>query len=115
MREIKFRAWNHIVGRMSDCYTIEELFKQKVNFTNIILIQFTGLSDIDNTKIFFGDLVKLKSYSYQFYDREIWQVKWNNKYAAVEFDCGEYTSLVPGTHSFEIIGNIHQNPELLTP
>ncbi len=59
-REIRFRFWNHIVGRMTPIsYTLEHLHVETVNFTNLIPLQFTGSLDWINARIFESDILKV--------------------------------------------------------
>lgn len=90
--------------------------------------QFTGLTDVYGKQIFEGDLVKIKSH--KDYENEVFQVGFENgsfylkscnhagfvtigKYAYDAFwndtidDIDEINTL------FEVVGNIHDNPELM--
>jgi YopX protein len=105
-REIKFRAWNHIVGRMSNAYTIEELYKQKVNFTNIKLLQFIGLKDKKGNEVCDGDIILIdwnhgtQSYETISYDENYGYWKYGNNPICELID----DPVTP----FEVIGNIYQ-------
>ena len=79
--------------------------------------QYTGLTDKNGKKIFEGDIVKIKDYSNGCalnYEQPTsnWLVKWDEKYARFIID---YMNLLPYKYfnESEIIGNIHDNPELL--
>lgn len=62
-REIKFKAWNHIIGRMTEkAYTLQELYSEKVNFTNLIFLQWTYQCDKNKSEIYLGDLVEINRY-----------------------------------------------------
>jgi len=117
-REIKFRAWNNIVGRMSDCYTIEEFHKQEVNFNNITLMQFIGLKDGEKLDIYENDLVEFRAnYTNKpcgyligqvvFYQNS-WMLKVNDDYYSILEETDEFYCYS------RVIGNIYKNPELLT-
>src|SRR5579859_5745406 len=61
--DIKFKAWNHIVGRMTEkAYTLQELYSEKVNFTNLIFLQFTRQHDKNNDEIYLGHIIKIYRY-----------------------------------------------------
>lgn len=71
--------------------------------------QFTGLTDKNGTKIFEGDICKVGNLLYKVeFKYSCWwfTILSNNVYCCPAFNshCGEYC---------EIIGNIHDNPELL--
>jgi hypothetical protein len=100
-REIKFRFWNHIVGRMTEkSYTLEELYKEKVNFTDLIPLRFTGLHDKVGVEIYEGDIVKQfgnpKSFTVEFFN-SAWR-------AHRLYILG--TEIKP--EAIEVIGNIYQ-------
>ena len=95
---------------------LEQPTEKRVVYTNTIG-QYTGLTDKNGTKIFEGDIVKIKDYSKGCalnYEQPTsnWVVKWDEKYARFSID---YMSLLPYKHfgESEVIGNIHDNPELL--
>ena len=59
MRELKFRAWNRIVERMSKPTGIEELHKigEHVQWQNLEFMQFIGRQDKKGNDIYEGDRV----------------------------------------------------------
>lgn len=79
--------------------------------------QFTGLKDKNGKEIYEGDIIQNVEY------KNIWVVAWDDKHAkfGYQYTTGilidERCSLGKCKHSenieYEIIGNIHQNPELM--
>ena len=77
--------------------------------------QFTGLTDCNGVKIFEGDVVE---YSHPYAGKSIHAVvqdgcRWNlSNFYASYFDCPG-CAFSEGTEYMTVIGNIHDNPELL--
>lgn len=105
-REIKFRAWDVDAELMVDfddlvhCHTLE-LF----NDTTLIVMQYTGLKDKNGKEICEGDILN-----------------WNSLILPINVDTTHSLRFMAGkdwlcagyAYYGEIIGNIHENPELLT-
>lgn len=72
--------------------------------------QFTGLLDKNGKRIFEGDIVRM----YFIDTEEAGEIVWDEERCKFAYDSpdGE-TYGVDGTVEIEIIGNIHDNPELL--
>jgi len=111
MKVNKFRAWDVENKQMIDADSLafdfyEPLCDQLRDSDEIKFMQYTGLKDKNSVEIYQGDL---------FDDGiEISIIQWDDTCASfVAFDgtenhqLGDYTSIV------KIIGNIHNNPELL--
>lgn len=128
MREIKFRAWDNTNKRWARISSIwYNLLNgnirtfQHVNGTMIkpkydyIIMQYTGLKDLNNKEIYEGDIVLHKngfSYIVTWCDINAWwylhQIrKYEEKIA--------YTGGISGQDIWrcEIIGNIYESPELV--
>lgn len=67
MREIKFRVWDFPLKRMGEVWSIEgsrvyarngkDGFSTINDGTNGVLMQYTGLKDMDGTLVYEGDLI----------------------------------------------------------
>lgn len=121
MREIKFRAWNEFEEREilgeGEMVTEENSGLSSANILDRfdVVMQYTGLKDKNGTEIYEGDVLSG-------YPHGTVKVAWCDKYA-----CFESVSIDDPTQEnvlfandlkdcfgeWEIIGNIHEHPELL--
>lgn len=121
MREIKFRAWDKECYQKELCmYSWKEMnevqFDTMFENPRYVLMQYTGLKDINGRDIYEGDIVQMstswnsseqytKKYGY------IRVVEWDNKSAKFTNVIAEKVD--PYYDLIEVIGNIYENPELL--
>jgi len=124
MREIKFRAWCDMddgvmlqpgdnYGTKTDLDCVQYLNQGQ----NIILMQFTGLTDKNGVDIYEGDIVENKlgrvCKIFWFQASGCWD-------SAYLYDKDVFDDAFRGyhvnqwEHCIEVIGNIYQNEELLT-
>ena len=107
MREIKFRVWHrgNMINLVPPSFDGQDLVSEE----DWIVMQFTGLKDKNGVEIYENDVIQ-DDYGYNY---------------KVEFIEGRFMPLVQvkegyncidryDERNFEVIGNIYENPELLT-
>ena len=119
-REIEFRAWcSHrkkmlpIITLKAICTANEEL--SQTEWSDLNIMQYTGLKDKNGTKIFEGDVVNCVPYKKHLKDRimhGIREVVFDQQDATFYYD-SNITMNWGGIASYEVIGNIYENKDLL--
>ena len=120
-RDIKFRAWHTpFSGRkfgQKYLYGSNVLSFYNMKPDQYELEQFTGLTDVNGTEIYEGDIVRMHVIILS-PDDKIGVVKYSPQYGySIHFTSGrmarqEYWAAAD-KHTIEVIGNIHDNAELL--
>lgn len=128
MREIEFRAWLKNRKKMRivcaidfssnevDCSGNDE-YVGWYGLNEYELMQWTGLKDINGTKIFEGDIVEI----WYNFENEYFEEKTLHSRGVIKFDKGMFEVKFEGYNYYinadgltlEVIGNIYENPELL--
>ncbi len=128
----KFRAWDKRENTMRDVAVLHFTKGGKVNsieywktpselksyhVRNLVLMQSTGLKDLNGVEIFEGDIVSVRNHPFQKTESSVgieidgdYKVSWN------EYDltwCAGNLLLARIKPYVTVIGNIHENPELL--
>ena len=112
MREIKFRAWLPEIKKMTYPMTIAELVGgHATSGTTPVWLQFTGLKDKKGKEIYEGDIVERISRRCQviWFDSSLF-AGWDLKPLNADGNPPSEQSL---WLDWTIIGNIHENPDLL--
>lgn len=121
----KFRAWDELSKKMFQvnfidfikkyvCLTVDENWITKKGINQVVLMQSTGLKDRNGVEIFEGDIVENTTQIVYLGHR--FEVSWNGSYACFQLLNGGKSSNIPLIEdfmSYEVIGNIYENPELL--
>lgn len=139
-REIKFRGWlksrwegdedaNKMYYDIQNSYdTLGDVkpydpmtdFKEWIDDDIAVVEQYTGLKDKNDKEIYEGDIVKQLMYVLE--GKECittWVVRWNNNEFCYDLHrvsgalYGDSMMSSGDAKDYEVIGNIHENPELL--
>ena len=111
--EIKVRAWDKKNKRMLKPDAIwlkhQEISIEGCFYNNVILMLFTGLTDINGKEIYEGDIIS------SFYDK--WIVSFGNGSfylkAPLTSSYMDLSREIINWHDLEVIGNVWENPKLL--
>lgn len=122
MREIKFRAWDSSKDRwviQSDYIHVDldgsitycDDDGSETNRNDLTLMQYTGLKDKNGVEIYEGDILrygasKSSGTIADVYIKDI-VVEWQSDKAGFNLNADSVADM------YEVIGNIHKNPELL--
>jgi len=111
MSEIKFRAWGPNCKHMWQWDGLKDLIQEFGDNGEKIIMQYTGLKDKNGVEIFEGDILQENGDS-------CFSVVWDEKWAKFKIQHPPKRIQYPEWNrgiDMEVIGNIHENPELLKP
>lgn len=113
MRDIKYKAWDIKNNTFSEDFVLAQDNGKLIAYTNdsemrkLQLIEYTGLLDKSGKEIYEGDIVDYKGIK----DVVKWQEYWDD----VESSFAGYSFRCINPKYLEVVGNVHEHPELLTP
>jgi hypothetical protein len=124
-REIKFRFWNNSDGVMQydripgEVYVAGDgtvgVIGSDMNTNHFVVEQYTGLKDKNGKEIYEGDIMSA-GFANDIDRKVLLQVEYNVPcYHLINLSCGNITQSLDiyDLSELEVIGNIHENPELL--
>lgn len=117
-RELKFRAWDKDccrfeyfeIGENDDYYG---MFRVAANKFGAVVEQSTGLKDKNGKEIYEGDIVGWIGGFYEIYFDTVQGWRGIDRSKTIPHGETLYQMTINKTRKPEIIGNIHENPELI--
>lgn len=119
-REIKFRVWNDIKGKFISPLLMDtsnaNLYYYDMAGCGGVIQQYTGLTDKNGVEIYEGDVIRFYDEEdgrlYNLYCKYTLENAWFSFLESFENDYDGYYWMEV-MDKCEVIGNIHENPELM--
>ena len=117
MNNVEFRVWNNFLKTYlgENNFTIDPLGNvldfEGYPYGDVVLERYTGLKDVNGVKIFEGDIICQQMRFVETNGLIFWEEE--KARFSINLDGFITTITKPQEHSYEVVGNIHKNPELL--
>ena len=121
MRDIKFRAWMKKQWMAHDVFPVGDTLAEMDDtpamiclLKDVILMQYTGLKDKDGVEIYEGDVLRqLGSENETVAEGDVEWLDMSLSGWYIDGDINDSLGDINYNYDIEVIGNIHQNPELI--
>ena len=108
-RDIKFRVCDDL-KLMSKPFALQDLQDRKIQFTSdCTVMPFTGVLDKDGREIYYKDIIE---YTQHYFNTRMVETK--RKVVEWRGDRWNIFETKAGETDIKVIGNVYENPELLT-
>lgn len=117
MREIKFRGWNGKKMLPAESLSQSPNYRKWLGKADVLLLQYTGLKDKNGKEIYEGDIIKQGDDPNCWFSPRVVELKdgaWMGQGIRIYVDQDRFDyEGHPSQNKWEILGNIHEHPELL--
>lgn len=130
MREIKFRVWHEGAKEMLYEDNLGDVFRWKIEGQPIKIMEYIGLKDKNGEEIYEADILQIETKDRQIIEilceygiaRRVMASGWEVDIPSFYFERSDGLKSFPIVYNWqrkhdleimEIIGNVHENPELL--
>jgi uncharacterized phage protein (TIGR01671 family) len=116
MRDIKFRFWNKLNKQMEyDNLKTNSYYQNPFTRSDLVAMQFTGLSDKNGKEIYEGDIIRSMPNDFEPEYSGCWSVIFSDGTFKADRTDDQGETWIPywTEGQIEIIGNIYEHPDLL--